>query len=449
MTDSAPDRLDFFISYTHTDDAWAQWAGWVLEEAGYKVKLMAWDFGPGSNFAHEMHKATQHAERTLMLLSPAYLESAFSETEWLAAFVQDPHGDKRKLLPVRIAPCAPEGLLRGIVHTDLVGLDEAAARDRLLAAAKNQRAKPAGKPGFPGGGARAAADARPAPAFPGGVPAFPGGVPAAIHNLPFLPLGELFKGRDAFVDLLHAPLTQANGRPQVLHGLGGVGKTRLALEYAWRYRRDYAALLWVAADTAEELRRNVAALCRAELLNLSESEIQDETRQYAAVCRHLRVTPGWLLIVDNADSVSAAAAVEQLALDLAGGSLLVTSRIANWGGGVDLHAVDLLAADAAAAFLIERTRGRRRVQATDVADAHALAEQELQCLPLALEQAGAFIAKMGISIAGYRARWQKGEAKLRQFHDARLMHYPASVAATWLTSMDAAGAPARAVLYVL
>ena len=122
---------DYFISYASADAAWAEWAGWVLEEAGASVILQAWDFVPGSNFVLEMQRTAAAARRTIAILSPDYLKSRFAAPEWAAAFAQDPEGMARTLVPVRVRDCALDGMFRTIVHIDLVGLEEPAARKRL------------------------------------------------------------------------------------------------------------------------------------------------------------------------------------------------------------------------------------------------------------------------------------------------------------------------------
>src|SRR5271167_4534433 len=124
--------VDYFISYTSPDKTWAEWIGWVLEEAGATVCLQVWDFAPGSNFVLEMQRAAASANRTIAVLSPDYLTSRFGAPEWAAAFAQDPGGLSRKLVPVRVRDCALDGLLRTIVYIDVVSLDEAAARKQLL-----------------------------------------------------------------------------------------------------------------------------------------------------------------------------------------------------------------------------------------------------------------------------------------------------------------------------
>jgi hypothetical protein len=155
---------DFFISYTSPDEAWAEWIGWKLEQADFDVVMQKWDFAAGSNFVLEMHKAAASADRTIAVLSPEYLtKSRFGSAEWAAAFAKDPDGSGRKLVPVRVRPCAADGLLTSIVHVDLVGLEEDEAQRTLLDEVRGARRKPSTAPSFPGGG-RATTTPRP---FPG------------------------------------------------------------------------------------------------------------------------------------------------------------------------------------------------------------------------------------------------------------------------------------------
>src|SRR5215469_3994586 len=115
---------DFFISHNKADRDWARWIAWTLEEAGYSVILQDWDFRPGSNFVLEMDKAAAQTDKTVLVLSQDYLNSAFTQPEWAAAFVRDPRGRQRALLPVRVRECNPTGMLATIVYVDLVGLPE-------------------------------------------------------------------------------------------------------------------------------------------------------------------------------------------------------------------------------------------------------------------------------------------------------------------------------------
>ncbi len=146
---------DFFISYTHADEQWADWIAYVLEESGFTTIVQVGDFRPGGNFVLEMQAAAGTADRTIMVLSTDYLNSDFASVEWAAAYASDPRGVRRKLLPVMVRMCSPKGLLATIVQIRLVGLDEVAARRALLNGLVQGRVK------------------TPHPAFPG-IPAGPG-----------------------------------------------------------------------------------------------------------------------------------------------------------------------------------------------------------------------------------------------------------------------------------
>ena len=145
---TAKEHKDFFISYTSADRQWAEWIALELEKAGYHTIIQAWDFRPGSNFLAEMDEAAKVADRTIAVLSPKYFESDYTFVEWAAAYRGDPKGKQRKLLPIRVQHCNVEGLLGPVVSINLVGLDEQAARERLLDGIRRERLKPDSVP-FP------------------------------------------------------------------------------------------------------------------------------------------------------------------------------------------------------------------------------------------------------------------------------------------------------------
>ena len=141
---------DFFVSYNSADEAWAEWIAWQLEDAGFSTVIQAWDFGAGENFVLAMQKAATEAERTIAVISPDYVSAHFTQPEWAAAFVQDPTGTKRQLIPVRVRHVDLAGLWSAIVYIDLVGLGEADARRTLLEQIGTGRRKsPTPFPGTP------------------------------------------------------------------------------------------------------------------------------------------------------------------------------------------------------------------------------------------------------------------------------------------------------------
>jgi hypothetical protein len=159
-----PNVKDFFISYNRADKQWAEWIAWHLEEAGYSTIIQAWDFRPGSNFVLDMQKAATEAQRTLAVLSQNYLDALYTMPEWAAAFSQDPTGEKKILLLVRVGECKMKGILSQIVYIDLIAKNEAEARESLLAGLRAERAKPTTAPRFPD--EAKTSDQREKPAFP-------------------------------------------------------------------------------------------------------------------------------------------------------------------------------------------------------------------------------------------------------------------------------------------
>jgi hypothetical protein len=274
---------DFFISYTGVNRPWAEWIAVQLEQVGYTTLLQAWDFRPGSDFVHEMHQSTTSAGRTIAVLSPAYFGSAFGEAEWRAAFVKDPTGELGLLVPVRVQECAPRGLLASLVYIDLVDTNEATAKQRLLDGVGESGARPTSAP-FPGTAA--------------GAKRFPGQGPA-ISNLP--PRNRNFSGREELLERLHAGLHVESAAAVVptgaVHGLGGVGKTQLALEFAHRFASDYDITWWVPAELPTSATASLAALAP----RLGVDQVADQGEMVAELFDQLRQRDRWLLIYDNAE----------------------------------------------------------------------------------------------------------------------------------------------------
>jgi hypothetical protein len=204
---------DFFVSYTSSDRAWAEWIAWQLEAEGYQVVIQAWDFRPGRDFVQQMHQVVEEAQRTVAVLSPAYLSSAFGCAEWRAVFAKDPTGEHGLLLPVRVEEVEPPGLLKTRIYVDLVDRDATSARAALLAAARGARGKPTKEPEFPGTQGQAAGAAE-APRFPAELPLELDEArricEVAAFTLPVLALAYLASDRDKFA--LASPTARSGGR---------------------------------------------------------------------------------------------------------------------------------------------------------------------------------------------------------------------------------------------
>lgn len=272
--------------------------------------------------------------------------------------------------------------------------------------------------------------------------------PPRLHNLPFAPLGDLLKGRSEELYVLAQALAEdgsAHPQPLVIHGLGGIGKTRLAIEHAWRFGRRYPAVLFVLADSSDGLNSGLAALARTDLLDLPERNLPAESEVIGAVLRWLRENPGWLLILDNVDTREAQLAVAKLLPALTAGRVLITSRRRDWPAGIRRQAVDRVLLQPAAEFLLERTREDRKREADDAEQALRLAEL-LDGLPLALEQAGAYIAHNQASFGEYLKEWERESKGVLGWYDEAVMQYSAPLAVTWQRSFQQLTVTAQTVL---
>lgn len=417
---------NFFISYNKADRDWAEWIAWTLEEEGYSVVIQAWDFRPGGNFVIEMQEAAANTERTIAVLSENYLKAEFTQPEWAAAFARDPQGKERILIPVQVKECNPVGLLKSTIYIDLVGHSEEEARKVIIEGLK-KRGKPDEPPIFPStsGDATKVKEER---EFPHAV-LYPGDSPnsTAIWNIPTgIPF---FTGRDDVLKRIHEALatsgTAALKQRQAISGLGGIGKTQTAIEYARLHKDQYKAVLWAVAESRESLLSDFVAI--ATVLNLPERNIQDQSQTVRAVKRWLETNTEWLLILDNADEP---AIIEEFLPEHAKGHILLTSRAQVFDSIGILNPIELeeMTPGDARDFLIKRT-GRPNLEADEARALEELAK-ELDYLPLALEQAGAYIKELRSSFQDYLASYKRrGLALLEKGHPTG--KYPKSVRTTW------------------
>jgi tetratricopeptide (TPR) repeat protein len=419
-------RRDFFISYTEADRAWAEWIAWELESAGYTTLLQAWDMPAGTAFLHEMDRAVQATQRMLLVLSPAYLRSAFGEAEWRSGFRTDPDGTGRQLIPVRIQECEPRGLLADRVWIDLVGMDEAEARDRLIEqiqAALRGRAKPQERPRFPLQQGTAVAER---PRFPAALP--------AVWNLPFR-RNRVFTGRHSILNQLAGQIDGGMGTvTQAVHGGGGIGKTATAVEYAYRYRTSFDTVWWVRAEEPTTLVGDYAGLAAAR--GLPEAALADQQRAALAVRDWLQRHDRWLLVLDNAEGPSTAtglaAPLDRLVNLLPvepSGQVLVTSRDATWRREASVAELDLFTKDEAVRFLSARANSGDERAAGEIAELLGL-------LPLALEQAGAYVEETGISLGEYLDRLRQFPGVMLAQGEPRDRDPTDTVATTWQMSVQ-------------
>ncbi|GIJ56444.1 hypothetical protein Vau01_039600 [Virgisporangium aurantiacum] len=357
-----------------------------LERVGYSTFVQSFDFRPGTDFVHRMQHATATSGRTIAVLSPAYLGSAFGEAEWRTAFARDPSGEHGLLLPVRIEPCEPPGMLATRVYVDLVGVTEAVAREKLLAAVDRNPSRPT-TAAYPGGH-RATADGDTEPARFPGRPS-PDRGRAVPHELP----SDVpdFVGRGAEIRTLLAALgpgRRGTGGVSVVavYGPPGVGKTALAVHAGHRLVEafpdgqlyaDLRGNLTEPGDPGEAL----AAFLRA--FGLRDGDIAESLDERAARYRSLLHGRRVLVVLDNAADERQ---IRPLLPGAPTAAVLITARAAPVGiDGALPVALDPLP-PAAAARLLRHIAGPR---ARGLSDQARQIVEHCGRLPLAVRIAGA------------------------------------------------------------
>ena len=270
--------------------------------------------------------------------------------------------------------------------------------------------------------------------------------PTVVWNVPY-PRNPNFTGREAILEQLEAAL--ASGTPaaltQAIAGLGGVGKTQTAVEYAYRHRDQYRAVLWIRADTETSLASGYRAL--AEVLGLPERDESDSTKVTAAVRRWLGREPGYLLILDNADDPTL---VKPYLPPDPRGHVVLTSRAHNFDVPGIRKPVGLrvLPPDKALELLVKRT-GREGPLDPAERDAARTLAGELGYLPLALEQAAAYMKEQEEAFTVYLCIYHEVRLKLLEEMGPVMGEYPETVRTTWKRSFDAVAAASPAASELL
>jgi hypothetical protein len=171
-------------------------------------------------------------------------------------------------------------------------------------------------------------------------------------NVPYQ-RNSLFTGREDVLKRLYEALragkTTALAQPQAISGLGGIGKTQTAVEYAYRYRDDYNAILWVKAETDGSIISDFVSI--ANLLDLPEKQEQEQHRIVEAVKRWFEAHAGWLLIFDNADDLPM---VRDFLPSGDKGHILLTTRAHATGRIAQRIEVEKMELEEGALFLLHR-----------------------------------------------------------------------------------------------
>ena len=367
-----------FISHAGVDTGWAEWAAWHLGQAGYDVELDAWDWPAGDSFVHRMNEAMDRAAVVVALWSPAYFEAdRFTGDEWMPLVAGRGLGrtGEKRLVPIWVADPAGVAVPATLRHLSTIRVDDLddAAMERALVSAVAGPQRPTVPPPQPKGTA------------PQQRPRLPDSLPRTWN---VATRSAVFSGRDRLLAQVRQQL--AGGSPvavQAMYGMGGVGKTLLAVEFAHRFAGDYDLVWWVDAEQPGPVPEQLASLAVAADLVSADATIPVAV---AAAQKHLRGSGRWLVVFDNAEDPAAIRAF----VPEGRGDVLITSRNPAWSGVAVPVEVDVFTR-AESVYLL-----KRQVQALTGQDADTIAGQ-LGDLPLAIAQAAGVLAETHMSAGEY------------------------------------------------
>jgi tetratricopeptide (TPR) repeat protein len=380
----APEEIT--VAYVAEDRMWADWIASVLRRAGFPaaVRMLTPEI---------VAAAAQEVKRQVMVVVSAEFaktRQAVSAASTLALTGQ--------LLAVLVAEVRFTGWPSDVPTADLSGMGEPEAAAALLRLMNSD----------------AVSEPVPGSRFPGISPRI-WSVPG--RNATFTGRGEVLeKLRDQVMGSSPAVIL-----PLALHGMGGVGKTQVALEYAHRFKADYDLVWWINAEQPDFINSSLAELAE-KLFDRKPENVPEAADAAREALRKGEPFNRWLVVFDNA--LDPESLEEYLPpLPSAGtGHILITSRMQTWARVASSLEVDVFSRAESIEHLTEGVEG------LSAADADELAEV-VGDLPLAVESATSWLASTGTPVAQYLASLRQETNRVLSM--GRLANYPVSVAATW------------------
>jgi tetratricopeptide (TPR) repeat protein len=420
--------VEIFCAYAHADEPWLRKLETHLSLLKRQGLISLWHdrrIIPGTDWAHAIDRRLESASVILLLVSADFLASDYCYSVEMKRALERQEAGEARVVPILVRPVdwtdAPFAHLQAL-PTDAKPIASWRNKDTAMA-------------DVVAGIRRVIED----------VPLLAASAPRAalpvIWNIPY-PRNPFFLGRESeLAQVRHRLLggqPTALSQPQAISGLGGIGKTQLALEYVYRYHQDYQAVLWARAESMEALISSYVAI--ASLLQLPEREAKEQEIIVQAVKIWLQTHRRWLLILDNADELMLLPDFLPPSLE---GHLLLTTRAAATGRLAQRLEIATLPPEHGALFLLQRAG----LIAPDAAFEQASTEewelavkisQELGGLPLALDQAGAYLEEIGMDLLSYWQIYQRHQNDLLRKRGGLIADHPEPIATTWSLSFQRA-----------
>ncbi len=457
MMTALPNAFELFYSYARKDEKLRNELNkhlYNLKRQGLIVDWYDRDISAGTEWEHEIDSHLNTAQVILLLISPDFLASDYCYSIEMERALERHEAGEARVIPIilqsvdwqdapfsklQVLPKNAKAVTRWRNYNDAFFEITKGIRE-VLKELRTSSTNRAPSPTQAQAGLVSPVDSRPLASFLEEIQQQQAEL-APVWNVPYR-RNLLFTDREDILQQLRDLFTKntaaSSKQPLALSGLGGMGKTQIALEYAHRYREEYHVVLWAKADSQEVLSSELVSF--ATLLNVPGQHEQEQDQQYAlaAVKRWLEVHPKWLLILDNIEDLELA---HEYLPASPQGDILLTMRSQVTGGvaqrlDIDkmepedgalllLRRVGLLAADA----LLDRVSQQERIQALEIA-------KMLGGHPLAINQAGAYIEETGANLHRYPELYTNRRTHLLNTRGGIKADHPESVATTLSLSFE-------------
>lgn len=438
---SVPTRaFEVFYSYAHEDERLRKILDKqlsILKRDGFITEWHDHKILPGKEWESETLTHLNSAQIILLLISPDFIASDYCyRIEMQRAMERHEQGEAR-VIPIILRPSDWKSALFGklkALPSDGKAVTRWSNRDEaFLNIAKGLRKA-----------VKELADASPSPRKVTGtlvssstIQQETPKVPAPYWKVPYKP-NPFFTGREEILEQLYKAFRERKGKaaklPQALSGLGGVGKTQTAVEYAYRNRFEYEAVLWVRAESQDTLISDYLSI--AEVLKLPERNTKEQRLVIDAVKNWLNNNTHWLLILDNVEDLEM---ISNFLPTENKGHILLTTRLQAMSGWAQRVIIEPMEQEEGALLLLRRANIiAQNALLDEVSDADLPQAEEISRLlgglPLGLDQAGAYIEETNLGLSGYFELFQNQQRELLKRRGRQMAGHPEPVLATWSLS---------------